>query len=78
MQNSNEVTQRCPQIYVSPSSKYQFSERHGKKYHAMIFEGELPVKLHAKDVEVGTGSDRNPRKDQVTMGRAHNPGSTND
>ena len=29
MQNSNEVTQRCPQIYVSPTSKYQFTERHG-------------------------------------------------
>ena len=34
MQNSNEVTQRCPQIYISPTSKYQFSERHGKHYHA--------------------------------------------
>ena len=34
MENSNEVTQRCPQIYVSPTSKYQFSERHGNQYHA--------------------------------------------
>ena len=25
-----EVTQRYPQIYVSPTSKYQFSERHGE------------------------------------------------
>ena len=37
----------------------------------MIFEGDLSVKLHAKDVEVGTSSDRKSRQDQVTMGRAH-------
>ena len=42
----------------------------------MVFEGELAVKLHAKNVEVGTSSDRNPRQDQVTMGRTHSPGST--
>ena len=29
----------------------------------LVFEGELAVKLHTKDVEVGTISDRN----QVTM-----------
>ena len=34
MKNNNEVTQRCPQVYVSPNSKYQFSERHGKQYQA--------------------------------------------
>ena len=34
----------------------------------MVFEGELAVKLYAKDVEVGTSSDRNPRQDQVTTG----------
>ena len=34
----------------------------------IVFEGELAVKLHAKDVEVGTSSDRNSRQDQVTMG----------
>ena len=44
----------------------------------MDFESELAVKLHAKDVEVGTSSDNNPRQDQVTMGRVHSPGSTND
>ena len=52
MQNSNEVAQRCPQIYVSPTSKYQFSERYGNNTTHMVFEGELVVKLHAKDVEV--------------------------
>ena len=31
---------------------------HGKQYHAHVFEGELTVKLHAKNVEVGTSSDR--------------------
>ena len=44
----------------------------------MVFECELAVKLYAKDVEVVTSSDRSPRQDQVAMGRAHNPGSTND
>ena len=34
----------------------------------MVFECELAVKLPAKDVDVGTSSDRNPRQDQVTMG----------
>ena len=72
MQNSIEETQRCPQIYVSPTSKYQFSERHGKQYTThMVFEGELAVKLHVKDVEVGTSSNRNPRHNQVTIGIAY-------
>ena len=44
----------------------------------MVFEGELAVKLHAKDVKVGTSWDRNPRQDQVTMGSAYGPGSIND
>ena len=43
-----------------------------------VFEGEHAVKLHAKNVEVGISSDRIPRQDQVTMGMAHSPGSTND
>ena len=42
----------------------------------MVFESELTVKLHAKDIEVGTSSDRNPRQDQVTMGRVDSNGST--
>ena len=44
----------------------------------MVFEGELAVKLRVKDAEAGTSSDRNPRQDQVTMGMAHSPGSSND
>ena len=44
----------------------------------MVFEGELSVKLHAKEVEFGTSSDRNPGQDQVTMGRARNLGYTNE
>ena len=43
----------------------------------IVFEGELALELCAKDAEVGTSSDRNPRQDQVTMRRAHNPGATN-
>ena len=41
----------------------------------MVFKGELAVKLHTKDVEFETRSDRNPRQNQVTMGRVHSPGS---
>ena len=44
----------------------------------MVFEGELAVKLPAKDVEVGISSDRNLRQDLVTMGRAHRRGSAID
>ena len=44
----------------------------------MVFERELAVKLYAKDVEVGTSSDRISRQDQVTMGRVKSPGSTSD
>ena len=77
MQNSNEVTQWCQQIYLSPTTKYQFSYRDmGNNTKHMVFEGELAVKLHAKDVEVGTSLDINPRQDHVTMRRAHGPGST--
>ena len=43
----------------------------------MVFEGEPPVKLHTKNVEVGTSANGNPRQDQVTMGRVHSRGSTN-
>ena len=42
----------------------------------IVFEGELAVKLHAKDVEVGTGSDRNPIQDKVITGSVQSPGST--
>ena len=42
----------------------------------MVFKGALAVKLHAKDVYVGTSSDR--KQDQVTMGMVHSPGYTND
>ena len=31
----------------------------------MVFDGELAVKLHAKDVEVGTSKDKNPRQGLV-------------
>ena len=44
----------------------------------MVFEVELAAKFHAKYLEVGTSTERNPRDDQVTMLRAHSPGSTND
>ena len=42
----------------------------------MIFKGVLAVRLHDEDVEVRTSSDRNPREDQITMGRVHSPRSS--
>ena len=33
----------------------------------MVFEGELSVKLHAKDVKVGTNSDTNLRQDNTPV-----------
>ena len=58
MHNSNEAAQRCPQRHASPTSKYHFFER-----HEMVFKCELAVKLHAKNVEVGTSSNGNHRQD---------------
>ena len=34
----------------------------------VVFEGELAVKLHTSNVEVGTSANGNHRQDQVTMG----------
>ena len=34
----------------------------------MVLEGELAAKLHAKDVKVGTSSDRIPIEEKVTNG----------
>ena len=39
-------------------------------------EGDPAVKLHIKNIEVGTSANGNPRQDQVTLGRVHSPGST--
>ena len=43
----------------------------------MVFDGEPAVKLHAKNIEVGTSANGNPREEQVTMGRVHSSGSIN-
>ena len=43
----------------------------------MVFEGEPAVKLHAKNAEVGTSANGNPRPEKVTMESIHSPGSTN-
>ena len=54
MHSSNEATQRCLQRHASPSSKFQFFERHERQHTAyMIFEGEPAVKLHAKISRLG-------------------------
>ena len=59
------------------TSRYQLSLRHTGNNTTHMVEYELAVKLHAMDVEVGTSAIGNPRQDQVTMGRVHSPGSTN-
>ena len=64
------------QIHISPTSKYHLSERYEKQY--MAFEGELDVKLHGKDVKIGTRVNAKLRKDKVIMRRVHSPESTND
>ena len=78
MQNSNEVTQRCPQISFHQPQNITSMRYTGYNTMHMVFKGELAVKLHSKDVEVGTSTDRNLKQDQVTLGRAHSPRSTND
>ena len=42
----------------------------------MVFEGEPAVKLHAKNVKVGTSANGNPRQEKVTIGRVDSSGST--
>ena len=54
MQNSNEVALRCQQVNCSPTSKYHSLRDTGNNNVYMGFDGELAVKLHDKDVEVGT------------------------
>ena len=77
MQNSNSVTQMCPHIYVSPTSKYQFSERHGEQYHAHGLRMWDCCQASRQGCRgYSTSSDRNPRQGQVTMLRVHSPWST--
>ena len=66
MRSSYEATQRCPQRHASPTSKYQFFERHERQYNkhvvlynntccigvCMVLEREPAAKLHAKNIEV--------------------------
>ena len=33
MDSSNKATQTCPESHASPTSKYQFFERHWRQYH---------------------------------------------
>ena len=47
-------------------------------FSVMVFKGEPAVKLHAKNVKVGTSVNWNPRYDQITMGRVDSPGTTHD
>ena len=43
------------QMHNKPTTKYPFAARHGTQYR-MVFEGELDVKLYAKDFEVRSTS----------------------
>ena len=80
MQNSNEVTQRCPQILFHQTQNIKslrYTGYNSRPTH-IVFEGELAVKLRSKDVEVGTSMDRRLKQDQVTLVLDHSPRSTND
>ena len=77
MQNSNEATQRFSQQHTSPTSKYQFFENARYNTAHIVLEGEPAVKLHAKNVEVGTSANGNQRQDHVTMGKVQSSESTN-
>ena len=69
MQNSDENTEVSTNICFT-KIKISILRDTGNNTIHMDFEGELADILHTKDVEVGTSSDRNPRQDQVSMGRA--------
>ena len=73
MQNSNEVTQRFHKITFHQPQNINSLKDTGNNTKHMVFEGELAVKLHAIDVEVGSSSDRNPIKEE-TMGSDRNHG----
>ena len=80
MHSSIEATQRCPGVHKDklhqPQNTNSFREmEHNITY--MVFEGGPAVKLHAKNVKVGTRANGNPRQDRVTTGRVDSPGSTN-
>ena len=77
MQNSNEVTERCKYTFHRPQNTNFLRDEENNTTN-MVIKWELAVKLYAKDVEVGTSSDKKPRQYQVTMGSLHSPGSTND
>ena len=54
MQNSNEATQRVHKhMFHQPQNTKPLSDTANNTMH-MVFDGELTVKLHTKDVEVGT------------------------
>ena len=79
MQNSNEVTQRCQQILVSPTSKYHFSGRHFKQYQTHGLQMWTCCQTSRQGCRGWDYcSDRNPTQHQVNMVSVHSSGSTND
>ena len=50
-------------MFKQPQNSNSLRDMGNKTMH-MVLEGELAVKLHAMDVEVGTSPDRNQRQDQ--------------
>ena len=77
MHRSNEETQRCLQrLLHQPQNNNSLRDTGDNSTH-MVFEGEPAVKLHAKNVRVGTSANGNHSQDQVTMGRVYSPESTN-
>ena len=53
MYNSNEVTQNKDMLHKPQNTNSLRDMRNNTTQ--VVFEGELALKLHAKDVEVGTG-----------------------
>ena len=74
--NCNKVTQRFKQNKLHQAQNKCWLRDASDNAMHMVFEC-FAVELYAKDVEVGTGANGNPRQDQVNMGRVHNPGSIN-
>ena len=66
------------EMYASPTQKNTTSLRDTRDNTThMVFEGELAVKLHAKNVDIPPSANGNPIQYQVAMRRVYNLGSTN-
>ena len=63
--------QRDVQLHRPQNTNY-LRDTGGNTTH-MVFEGEIAVKRHPKNVKVGTSTNGNPRQDQVTIESVDSP-----